>query len=150
MYILIKRVYNILMVLQQTNMFEESTKIVFSKPKTSSRHRDELLLSQKYEQLYEIYNQIYETLNIDIFEQREVIIIGKTIIAYPEEKQAEVMGTQFLPLEERIRRNHDYLEKIEICNKDYNKHLEIQKEWHKRDLEVKEAVLKQIKDIIYG
>lgn len=98
------------MVLRQTNMFEEGTKIVFSKPKTSNRHRDELLLSKKYEQLYEIYNQIYETLNIDIFEQRGIIIIGKTIIAYPEEKQAEVMGTQFLPLDERIRRNHDYLE----------------------------------------
>lgn len=44
----------------------------------------------------------------------------------------------------------ELMEKIEICNKDYNKHLEIQKAWHKRDLEVKEAVLKQIKDIIYG
>ena len=110
MYILIKRVYNILMVLRQTNMFEEGTKIVFSEPKTTPRQRDNHLLSKKYEQLYDIYNQIYETLNIDIFEQREIIIIGKTIIAYPEDKQAEVMGTQFLPLDERIRRNHDYLE----------------------------------------
>ena len=105
-----KKVYNNIMVLRQTNMFEESTKIVFSKPKTTPRQREEHLLSKKYEQLYEIYNEIYETLNIDVFEQREVIIIGKTIIAYPEEKQAEVVGTQFLPLDERIRRNHDYLE----------------------------------------
>lgn len=97
------------MVLRQTNMFEESTKIVFSKPKTTSRQREEYLLSKKYEQLYEIYSEIYETLNIDVFEQREIIIIGKTIIAYPEEKQAEVMGTQFLPLDERIRRNKECL-----------------------------------------
>ena len=97
------------MVLRQTNMFEESTKIVFSKPKTNPRQREEHLLSKKYEQLYEIYNKIYEKLNINIFEQREVIIIGKTIIAYPEEKQAEVMGTQFLHLDERIRRNKECL-----------------------------------------
>ena len=44
----------------------------------------------------------------------------------------------------------ELMEKIEICNKDYDKHLKVQQEWHKRDLEVKEAVLKQIKDIIYG
>lgn len=98
------------MVLQQTNIFGESTKIVLSKPKISSVNKDDELLSKKYEQLYSIYDKIYESLNIDLFEQKEVIIIGKTIIAYPEERQAEVVGTQFLPLDERIRRNNDYLE----------------------------------------
>jgi hypothetical protein len=98
------------MVLQQINIFGESTKVVLSKPKTSSAKRDEDLLSKKYEILYDIYNKIYESLDIDLFEQREVIRFGKTIIAYPEERQAEVVGTQFLPLDERIRRNNDYLE----------------------------------------
>lgn len=98
------------MVLQQTNIFGESTKIVLSKPKKSSVNQDDELLSKKYEKLYNIYDKIYESLNISLFEQKEIIIIGKTIIAYPEERQAELLGTQFLPLDERIRRNNDYLE----------------------------------------
>jgi hypothetical protein len=97
------------MVLQQINIFGESTKVVFSKPKNTSAKQDVNLLSEKYELLYDIYNKIYESLDIDLFEQREVIRFGKTIIAYPEERQAEVVGTQFLPLDERIRRNNEWL-----------------------------------------
>lgn len=102
------------MVLQQINIFGESTKVVLSKPKTSSVNQDDDLLSKKYEQLYNIYDKIYESLNIDLFEQKEIIIIGKTIIAYPEERQAELLGTQFLPLDERIEIHRRFLNDNQI------------------------------------
>lgn len=40
--------------------------------------------------------------------------------------------------------------KIEECNKDFQTHLDRQKEWHKIDLATKESVLKSIKSIVEG
>lgn len=47
--------------------------------------------------------------------------------------------------------SYDELQKkIAICNKDFQKHLEIQREWHKIDLDTRYKVLQEIKKIVEG
>lgn len=47
--------------------------------------------------------------------------------------------------------SYDELQKkIAICNKDFQKHLEVQREWHKIDLDTRYKVLQEIKKIVEG
>ena len=44
----------------------------------------------------------------------------------------------------------ELMRKIAECNKDWQKHLEVQKEWHKIDLITRNKVLQEIKRIVEG
>lgn len=98
------------MVLQQLDIFGNAKSIPTNKKTVkSSKNRDDILLSQKLQKLHKIYEQIYDTLDISIFDKREIIYYSKTIVAYPDERQAEVRGTQFLDLDTRIKINEEWL-----------------------------------------
>lgn len=91
----------------QTSLFGKGKEIKASK-KNKIKTGESYVLRSKYKELYNLYARIYETLDIDIMEQKEFIIIGKTI-AYPSEHQAELLGTQFLPIDDRIEKHWEYL-----------------------------------------
>lgn len=91
----------------QTSLFGKDKEIKASK-KNKIKTGENYVLRSKYKELYDLYARIYETLDIDIMEQKEFIIIGKTI-AYPSEHQAELLGTQFLPIDDRIEKHWEYL-----------------------------------------
>ena len=98
------------MVLQQLDIFGSAKDIPTNKKNVkSSKNRDDILLSQKLQKLDNIYTQIYDSLDISIFEQSEIIHYSKTIVAYPTERQAEVMGTQLLAIDDRIKINEEWL-----------------------------------------
>lgn len=98
------------MVLQQLDIFGNAKNITTNKKTVkSSKNRDDILLSQKLQKLDRIHTQIYDTLTISIFDKREIIYYSKTIVAYPAERQAEVMGTQLLDLDDRIKINEEWL-----------------------------------------
>lgn len=92
--------------------FDEDNVVISTKPITDrkkSQKSKNYDIAQKYQELYGIYAQLYDMLNIDLFDLREFIYVDD-LVAYPDERQAEVNGTQFLDLDEKIRRNYDYLE----------------------------------------
>ena len=97
------------MVLQQLDIFGNAKNIPTKKNVKSSKNRDDILLSQKLQKLDNIYTQIYDSLDISIFEQSEIIYYSKTIVAYPTERQAEVMDTQLLAIDDRIKINEEWL-----------------------------------------
>lgn len=90
----------------QKNIFGKAKPIAFKN--NTKNKKGKPLLSNKIQQLYSIYSAIYDTLDINIFETKEIIIFDN-IIAYPEEKIAEVNGTQFLNIDERIKINGEWL-----------------------------------------
>lgn len=84
------------MEFKQANIFEEheliSTKIVAKNtPKTEKtivKNKKLEVLKNKIKILYEFYEQLYEKQNINLLENREIIIKGN-IISYPQDRQAE-------------------------------------------------------------
>ena len=69
--------------------------------KVSISDQKELILKNKIKFLYKMYEQLYESLNIDLMEQREVVI-KNNIIAYVEDRQAEPLELINLALCENI------------------------------------------------
>lgn len=69
--------------------------------KVSICDQKELILKNKIKFLYKMYEQLYESLNIDLMEQREVVI-KNNIIAYVEDRQAEPLELINLALCENI------------------------------------------------
>lgn len=69
--------------------------------KVSISDQKELILKNKIKFLYKMYEQLYESLNIDLMEQREVVI-KNNIIAYVEDRQAEPLELINLTLCENI------------------------------------------------
>jgi hypothetical protein len=49
-----------------------------------------------------------------------------------------------------VESHKDLILKTEICNKDFKKHLKIQKKWHNKSLEEKKDVLIKLKNIVEG
>lgn len=66
--------------------------------------------------LHKLYEQIYNYLNINPFTQDERIQKGY-LIAYPEDRQAEVINTWYLTLDERIEIHKIVLERLENGNR---------------------------------
>lgn len=46
--------------------------------------------------------------------------------------------------------HNNLMKKIEECNKDFEKHLRVQKRWRENEQELRSKVLKDIRDIVYG
>lgn len=103
--------YNNGMSIQQLGFTINDDKVVFTTKTISAKKPKQIKnkINTKYQELYNIYSQLYDLLGIDLLETQERIFIDN-LVAYPEDRQAEVNGTQFLSVDERIRRNYDYLE----------------------------------------
>lgn len=98
------------MSIEQLGFTISDDKVVFT-TKTINVKKPKLVINKldtKYQELYNIYSQLYDLLEIDIFETKERIFIND-LIAYPEDKQAEVDGTQLLSVDERIEINKKWL-----------------------------------------
>lgn len=65
----------------------------------------------KFRTLDKLYEDIYNQLGFHILEQRQIIKVG-ILNAYPDERQAEVYNTWFLPIDERIRIHKEVLERL--------------------------------------
>lgn len=59
-------------------------------------------LIRKYKTLDVYYSRLYEGLGISLLEQREIIKSG-WLIAYVDEKQAEIKGTERMSVNKRIK-----------------------------------------------
>lgn len=95
------------MEFEQLKLFGKSKKNC-SKKRTKTRKNDKNL-KVKLKELYLLHGKLYDKLNISLFEQREIIKIGN-IIAFPEYREAEINGTQFLSIDERIKVHKEYLD----------------------------------------
>lgn len=60
-------------------------------------------LCRKYRTLDYIYTKLYKMLNISILEQRETIVFNNKVIAYVDEQQAEIIGTQRMNVNQRVK-----------------------------------------------
>lgn len=69
--------------------------------KVSICNQKEIILKNKIKELYKMYEQLYESLNIDLMEQNEVVI-KNNIIAFIEDRQAEPLELINLALCENI------------------------------------------------
>lgn len=78
------------MVLRQASIFGDYKVVIKHNKKKSTKREKNKELKAKINLLYSLYEQLYETLNISVLEQREVII-KHNIVAYPEDRQAEPM-----------------------------------------------------------
>ena len=78
------------MELKQASIFGEYKQVVkkYNKNNKKSVPTKTKELKEKITILYNLYQLLYEKLNIDCLEQRE-IIIKQNIIIYPDEQQAE-------------------------------------------------------------
>lgn len=83
----------------QFNLFNNEKKV--RKQKVSKVNRELV-------QLHLLYDIIYSRLGLPLDEQREVIIFDK-IIAYPDERQAELIGTQSLSIKQRLKLHSEYV-----------------------------------------
>ncbi len=66
------------------------------KPKKLVKNQE---VKEKIKLLYELYEKLYDKQNIDLFEQRDIIIKGN-IICYPNDRQAEPAELTVLSIEE--------------------------------------------------
>lgn len=93
----------------QLTIFEGSVEIAeVHKPKQDRKIppkpvRVSKKLCRKYRTLDYIYTKLYKMLNISILEQRETIVFNNKIIAYVDEQQAEVIGTQGMNVNQRVK-----------------------------------------------
>lgn len=65
-------------------------------------------LIRKYSILEYAYSRLFNKLDINILEQKQRVIKG-LIIAYPDEQQAEVIGTQKMNINQRVKFYTDFL-----------------------------------------
>ena len=80
------------MELYQVSVFGEKKVIKENNKKSKRNQNKNTTLKQKLKSLYKLYYLIYETQNINLLEQREVIIKGDLII-YPQDNQAEPLSS---------------------------------------------------------
>lgn len=78
------------MALRQASIFGDYKDVIKNNKKKSTKKEKNKELKKKLNILYCLYQQLYETLNIELLDQREVII-KNNIVAYPEDRQAEPM-----------------------------------------------------------
>lgn len=75
--------------------------------------------------LDKLYSMIYEKLDINIFETKDVLYIGM-FIAYPDERQAEIIGSQNYDIKTKIKLHikawRTLCGEIQISEKDVLKH----------------------------
>lgn len=88
----------------------KSAKITPYKPPKRVAPLEKLVL------LHKLYEQIYNYLNINPFTRKERIQKGY-LIAYPKDRQAEVINTWYLTLDERIEIHKIVLERLENGNR---------------------------------
>ena len=103
------------MELYQANIFGGKEEVIEKhnpeyKPKKLSK-KDQIL-KQKIKILYDLYERLYNSQNISILEQREVIL-KKDLVIYPDERQAEPIETVQLNIENHIDK------KIEVAQEKY-------------------------------
>ena len=84
-----------------------------NKPKKQRKKNDDL--QKKLKILYELYYKLYEKQNINILEQREVIL-KKDLIIYPQEMQAEPVQSVKLNLLDDIDKRINIMQ--EVINKE--------------------------------
>lgn len=97
----------------QLNIFGGSVEVVEKKPSRQSKATAEKKLVKekqirKYRILEYVYSRLFNKLDISILEQREHVTKG-LIIAYPDEMQAEVIGTQRMNVNQRIKFYTEFL-----------------------------------------
>lgn len=78
------------MVLRQASIFGDYKVVIKHNKKKSTKKEKNKELKAKLSLLYILYEQLYDTLGIDILEQKE-LIIKNNIVAYPQDRQAEPM-----------------------------------------------------------
>ena len=104
------------MVLKQANIFGEYKVVIKNNKKKSTKREKNKELKTKLKILYELYQKLYEKLDINLLEQKE-IIIKKNIIVYPEDRQAEpmeIINMNILDdIDERIKVMQETVEKTE-------------------------------------
>ena len=105
------------MVLRQASIFGDYKVVIKHNKKKSTKREKNKELKAKINLLYSLYEQLYETLNISVLEQREVII-KHNIVAYPEDRQAEPMEIINMntidDIDERIKVMKDTLSNKEV------------------------------------
>lgn len=91
----------------QLTIFGGSVEIAEGKPRQLRQEPQKIKvsykLSRKYRILDYIYTKLYKMLNISILEQRETIVFDNRVIAYVDEQQAEVEGTQRMNVNQRVK-----------------------------------------------
>lgn len=103
------------MELKQADIFGGCKPIVKknNKIKTPKKQSE---LKPKIELLYNLYEQLYEQLNINLMEQRDLVVRNKgkiIIFVYPEDRQAEpidLYNAGLNDLDKRIERMQEVLE----------------------------------------
>lgn len=91
----------------QLTIFGGSVEIAGGKPRQLRQKPPKIKvsykLSRKYRILDYIYSKLYKRLNIGLLEQRETIVFNNKIIAYVDEQQAEIIGTQRMNVNQRVK-----------------------------------------------
>ena len=96
----------------QLNIFGGVSRTVKSSKITPYKPPKRVAPLEKLVLIHKLYEQIYNYLDINPFTQEERIQKGY-LIAYPEDRQAEVINTWYLTLDERIEIHKIVLEKLE-------------------------------------
>lgn len=101
------------MGLKQVNLFGEQILIINKNNKSvKSKIKDKnKTLKNKIEILYKMYEELYEKQNINLLDNREIIMKGN-IISYPEERQSEpidIINLGIYDIDKRILRMKEIL-----------------------------------------
>ena len=89
----------------QLNIFGGVEEIIAKKRRINPQPKKvkvNIKLKRKYRLLEYAYSRLFDILDINILEQREIVKKG-LLVAYVEERQAEVIGTQKMNINQRIR-----------------------------------------------
>ena len=103
------------MELKQADIFG-GYKLIVKKNNKIKPPKKQSELKPKIELLYNLYEKLYEQLNINLMEQRDLLIKNKgkiIIFVYPEDRQAEpidLYNTGLYDLDKRIERMKEVLE----------------------------------------
>lgn len=100
------------MVLKQVTIFGGLEPVKIKKDQRKKENNKNKVLKEKITLLYNLYYQLYTKQNIDIFEQKE-IILKDNIIIYVDEKQAEPIEFINLALIENIDKKIERMK--ELC-----------------------------------
>lgn len=97
----------------QLTIFGGSVEIAEGKPRQLRQEPQKRVTPlEKLVLIHKLYEQIYNYLDINPFTQEERIQKGY-LIAYPEDRQAEVINTWYLTLDERIEIHKVVLERLQ-------------------------------------
>lgn len=89
----------------QLCLFGGEKEIIAKKRRVNPQSRKikvNIKLKRKYRLLEYVYSRLFDILNINILEQREIVNKG-LLVAYVDERQAEVIGTQKMNINQKVR-----------------------------------------------